>query len=260
VFFNNSVGRYWCFRDDEVHFNQSVTCHSGIRNNRNVNSFVTAIGAHPLFNKFWEYLTSPNGVYAALFRIPGWELLTYDGVVVALTIPDEVFQSTDFPYCLLYSFLIDSRMFHERKEFLEVWDCLVCQGIDPKLSYIMAVHFQFGVDNFKSLLPSGYYKWRGNHQVFNDMYSNTNFNVYLKGMYYTAGDFVPTSKLWREGQDSSTYYCRGLESQIEWEKFGKKISVGSFGKDFSYEIPLTNMIPLSEHFLEVIKRKDNVKS
>lgn len=253
----DTVGRFTCLLNGTRFENEGISCHNQIRLARysdGVKSLITAIGNHSHQKEYLDYLTSSSGVFAQLFKHPGWELLEYEGRIFGLKVPDAAIDDKSYPFCLMYAFLIESRAFHEYPIRVDTWHELVKLGVEPKLAHVMSAYIPYDIK--KNVFVKQFTaRWDSLHKIFSDSDGQMDFSLFLRGGYIsTTRDHDYTSMLWHRGASDA---CRkSLELDIPWSKFGSGKKVGSFAHQMSFVIK-PEMIPaLAEDvFNRIQKRK-----
>lgn len=251
----NHCATYVCKDGPKTVANVSyTTCHSQIRSSapRNISEFSGAYlfqkeGAKELF----MYLISEDG--------PFKDLRIFDGVYLfgntkdnpqGFTIPDHVWQG-DYVYPLMYAFLINTRIPHEREAHAQSFAYMTAGGHDKNLMFIISKYL--AIKN-GSLNVSGD-AWNGGHNVFaeNDIVAYQPSPKYIDVRMYCNGEYhkglatnAYTSDLWKIAEPKKE--SRTMASFM-WAAYSEKIKTRFTTID---RIPSEQEIKMIEDFKKFI--------
>ena len=224
----------------------STSCHSDIRRHPEYVKYFAGAYKYqvPGAPELLDYLTSEEGPYRQLMRTcpDGWSLFGNDATgIVGFSFPDTVAMYKDWP--LAYSFLICSRMPHEKTSTVESFGQLI-KKYDKNTSFLLAKHL--GWDKKKEMFfrNSGY--WSGDHEAFMETRTKQ-----IDVRAFRKGEYIKPSGV---SALASSLYCRDfgpgpMMQNFVWSGYGDKEQAGFNRTTFIKDID--KLVVDFEKFLEL---------
>jgi hypothetical protein len=235
------IGAFLCDKDGIEFENKILTCHRAIQDpsQYKVTNLISAYdGDAEGSDTFWSYISSPEGPFRDLFKIPGWKIYKVNGKIKAFSPPDEVFSF--HPYALMYNFLVCTRMPAEFPHHTKTFEWLVKRNYCPHLSFLVSLFLDKGEEGFS--LRS--YSWNGMHLPINDTSYQRPFDFvkFKEGRYDSnISDWTRTSEIWMHRACSPRYlignflfkgYARDIKSGFDSIKVIQEGTIPKLMGDF----------------------------